>query len=122
MTIYKSVDEMLADGAAESRVWIDDELLQDAGILVLLSSEEPATPSVRNISVSVHGKHGAYDFGGYLEPREFTLNIVFPRQSYADLKRKIRAFNRRFFDDYGRPKTVKLHFGDEVDKYYNARI
>lgn len=105
-----------------SDVWIDDDLLQDAGISVLLNSEEPALPALRNLSVTVPGRHGAYDFGAYFEPREFTLNVVFKRQDYADLKRDIRKLNRRFVDDYGRPKTVKLRFGDEVDKYYNVRV
>lgn len=105
-----------------SNVWIDDELLQDAGIDVLLSSEEPALPALRNLSVTVPGRHGAYDFGAYFEPREFTLNILLKRQDYADLKRDIRKLNRMFIDDYGRPKTVKLRFGDEVDKYYNVRL
>lgn len=114
--------DIFAEGAVESRVWIDDQLLQDEGIAVLLNSAEPAMPAMRNISVSVPGRHGAYDFGAYFEPREFTLNVVFPRQSYADLKYQIRQFVRKFTDEYGRPKTVKLRFGDEVDKYYNVRL
>src|SRR5690625_4940994 len=114
-------DDLISDGLYEARVWIDDELLQDEGITVLLSSEEPALPSMRNISVTVPGRHGSYDFGAYFEPRNFTLNCVFPRQSYSDLKAQIREFNRLLVDAYGRPKTVKLRFGDEVDKYYNVR-
>ncbi len=114
--------DLFAEGAVESRVWIDDTLLQDEGIAVLLNSEEPALPAMRNISVSVPGRHGAYDFGAYFEPREFTLNVVFPRQDYDALKYQIRNFVRRFTDNYGRPKTVKLRFGDEVDKYYNVRM
>lgn len=114
--------DIFTANTVESRVWIDDHLLQDEGIAVLLNSEEPALPAMRNISVSVPGRHGAYDFGAYLEPREFTLNVVFPRQSYADLKYQIRQFVRKFTDEYGRPKTVRLRFGDEVDKYYNVRL
>src|SRR5690625_1732005 len=116
------ITDIFSEGAYESRVWIDDYLLQDEGITVLLSTEEPALPSIRNISVSVPGRHGAYDFGGYLEPREFSLRVVFPRQSYSDLKRQIRRFNRLFIDEYGRPKTVTLRFGDEVDKEYYIRL
>src|SRR5699024_1582730 len=43
-------------------------------------------------------------------------------QSYTALKRQIRRVNRLFIDDYGRPKTVMLRFGDEIDKYYNVRV
>ena len=117
-----NLTDLLTEGAYESRVWIDDVLLQDIGIAVLLNSDEPALPALRNTVVNVPGRHGAYDFGAYLEPREFTLNCVFPRQSYTDLKRHIRELNQLFIDEYGRPKTVKLRFGDEVDKYYNVRL
>lgn len=114
---------IFTEGATDSRVWIDDVLLQrDYGVLVTLDSDEPALPSMRNMNVTVPGRHGAYDFGAYFEPREFALNCVFKRQPYDDLKRQIRAINRLFVDQFGRPKTVKLRFGDEVDKYYNVRI
>src|SRR5699024_1773122 len=91
-------------------------------ITALLSTDEPATPSLRNMSVSVPGRHGAYDFGAYLGERVFKLDVVFRRQSYSDLKRQIRTFNRRFFDEWGRPKTVSLRYGEEVDKYYIVRL
>ena len=106
-----------------SNVWIDDVLLQEEFEAdVLLNSEEPALPALRNLSVTVPGRHGAYDFGAYFEPREFTLNIVFKRQDYPNLKRDIRKLNRLLVDDFARPRTLKLRFGDEVDKYYNVRV
>lgn len=114
---------LFTEGADESRIWIDDVLLQrEYDVAVALSSEEPALPTMRNMGVTVPGRHGAYDFGAYFEPREFALNCVFKRQSYTDLKAQIREINRLFVDQFGRPKTVRLRFGDEVDKYYNARI
>src|SRR5690625_1225365 len=116
------ITDIFSEGAYESRVWIDDYLLQDEGITVLLSTEELAMRCIRNISVSVTGRHGAYDFGGYVEPLEFNLRVVFPRQSYSDLKRQIRRFNKRLTDEYGRPKSVRLRFGDEVDKEYYVRL
>ncbi len=114
--------DIWTEEANESRVWIDDVLLQDGGIAVTLSSQEPALPDVRNQSVVVPGRHGAYDFGGYFEPREFALNCVFPRQSYTDLKRSIRKLNGLLTDSYSRPRTVKLRFGDDANVYYNARL
>src|SRR5690625_3744677 len=114
-------DSLVTD-AHYLRVWIDDVFLQDEGIAVLLPSEEPALPSMRNIGVTVPGRHGAYDFGAYFEPREFTLNCVFPRQPYDDLKAQIREFNRLLVDAYGRPKPVKLRIRDEVGRAYNVSI
>lgn len=105
-----------------SRVWIDDILLQDKGISVLINSDEPSLPSVRNLSVTVPGRHGSYDFGAFFEPREFTLNCVYNRQNYNELKTSLQVLNRLLLDEFGRPKTVRLRFGDEADKYFNARL
>ncbi|MED3649948.1 phage tail domain-containing protein [Heyndrickxia sporothermodurans] len=107
---------------SEASVWIDDVELQSLGVTVRLGSTEPMLPSLREQTLTVPGRHGAYDFGAYLEPREFELDCVFPRQSYVDLKLQIRSFLGMFLDAYGRPKTVKLRFGDELDKYYNVRV
>lgn len=106
----------------EASVWIDDTELQSLGVTVTLDSEEPMLPSFRTSTVTIPGRHGAYDFGGDMDVRNFALNCVFQRQSYTDLKAQIRDFVRLFLDGYGRPKTVKLRFGDEPDKYYNVKL
>jgi phage-related protein len=107
---------------SEASVWIDDVELQSLGIDVRLSSDEPMLPNVRQQSITVPGRHGAYDFGAFFDVRKFELDCVFPRQTHTDIKRQIREFARMFVDDYGRPKTVKLRFGDEIDKYYSVKL
>jgi phage-related protein len=105
-----------------SDVFIDDVKLQDLGMTVRLSSQEPMLPGVRSNSIVIPGRQGAYDFGAFFDVREFALDCVFRRQDYADLKAQIRDFVRMFIDDYGRPKSVKLRFGDEPDKYYDVKM
>lgn len=107
---------------SEASVWIDDIELQSLGVTVRLGSTEPILPSLRSQTLTVPSRHGAYDFGAWLEPREFELDCVFKRQSYTELKLQIRSFLGLFLDAYGRPKTVKLRFGDEPDKYFNVRV
>jgi len=107
----------------ESLVYVDDFCLQDLGLSVRLSSSEPALPNIRNQSVVVPNRHGAFDYGGWLNAREFTLDCVFDRrESYAELKRAIRKLNALFIDEWGRPKTVKLRFGDNLNVYFNVRL
>lgn len=106
---------------SESSVWIDNTELQALGLTVTLDSSEPMLPQFRTNTMTVPGRHGAYDFGAYMDVRQFDLNCVFKRQSYTDLKAQIRQFVRLFVDDYGQPKTVKLRFGDEPDKYYDVK-
>jgi phage-related protein len=107
---------------SEASVWIDDVELQSLGIGVRLASDEPMFPDVRQQSVIIPGRHGAYDFGAFFDVRKFELDCVFPRQSHTELKRQIRDFVTLFVDIYGRPKTVKLRFGDELDKYYSVKV
>jgi phage-related protein len=107
---------------SEASVWIDDIELQSLGIDVRLASDEPMFPDVRQQSITIPGRHGAYDFGASFDVRKFELDCVFPRQSYTELKQQIRDFVALFVDSYGRPKTVKLRFGDELDKYYSVKI
>lgn len=105
-----------------SDVFIDDTRLQDLGITVLLESSEPALPSVTNTSETVPGRHGAVDFGGWLEPRVFVIRCMFQRQSYPDLKTAIRKLNRLLIDEFGKMRTFRLRFGDDPDVYYNVRL
>jgi phage-related protein len=107
---------------SEASVWIDDVELQSLGIDVRLASDEPMFPDVRQQSITIPGRHGAYDFGAFFDVRKFELDCVFPRQSYTELKQQIRDFVALFVDAYGRPKTVKLRFGDELDKYYSVKV
>lgn len=105
-----------------SDVFIDDVRLQDLGIIVRSNSQEPMLPDLRPNTIAIPGRHGAYDFGAFFDAREFLLDCVFKRQDYAALKTQIREFVRLFVDDYGRPKAVKLRFGDELDKYYEVKV
>lgn len=114
---------LVTDVADEARVWIDDVLLQEEfGVDVTLSSVEPMAPDLRNKSIIIPGMAGAYDVGAELQPREFQLDCVFPRQSYSDLKSESRRLTALFFDQFGKPRTFKLRMGDEPLKYYNVRL
>ncbi len=106
----------------EADVFIDDFRLQDLGLYVKLSSQEPILPPTRDLVVEIPGMNGAYDYGADFQPRPFDLDCMFEQMSFTDLKFKVRELIRLFVDGYGRPKTVKLKFGDEMDKFYFVRV
>lgn len=105
----------------EADVFIDDIKLQDIGVIVKLESQEDMLPSTRDQVVSIPGMHGAYDFGAWIEPRSFILSCRFEERGYINLKERVRNFVMLFLDHFGKPKNVKLRFGDEPDKYYTVR-
>src|SRR5690625_1186334 len=119
----KTWRELATDNSEESRVWIDDVLLQSLGIDVKLSSDEPMAPGLRNNSVPIPGMAGAHNMGAELDPRVFSYECVLPRgDTYADLKRLSRDFVALFYDQWGSPINVELRTGDEPEKWYTARI
>ncbi|EJR56209.1 hypothetical protein IIM_01301 [Bacillus cereus VD107] len=101
---------------------IDGKTLKELGLALLPGHEHPAAPSTRDYTVSLPGVPGAYDFGADLEPRPFTLPLLLkPQQDEFLLSSKIREIMTVFFDPYGKPKTVKLIYDYEPDKYYKIR-
>lgn len=100
---------------------IDGKTLNELGLALLPGHEHPAAPSTRDYTVTIPGMSGAYDFGADLEVRPFTLPLLVKPQSIYESAPKIREIMKTFFDPYGKPKTVKLIFDYEPDKYYKVR-
>lgn len=101
---------------------IDGKTLNELGLALLPEHEHSAAPSTRDYIVSLPGVSGAYDFGADLESRPFTLPLlVKPQPTQYLLSLKIREIMKTFFDPYGKPKTVRLIFDYEPDKYYKVR-
>ena len=103
-------------------ITIDGVRLSDLGVRVLQATQHPVLPGTRDKSIVIPGRHGAYDFGAELDVRQFEIPCLIERQpTHSDLQRKVRELARLFIDQYGRPKTIKLVFDEEPDKFYNAR-
>ncbi|MDR4318672.1 Phage-related protein [Niallia circulans] len=103
-------------------VWIDETYLPDIGVIVLVGGEEPALPTTRDRSVVIPGRPGAYDLGGELGVRNFELNCAIAGvRDHNLIATKVREFTQLLIDRYGRPKTVKLRFESEPDRFYYVR-
>lgn len=94
----------------------------DYGVRVLTGSQHDALPETRDRTITIPGRHGAYDFGADLGVRQFELKCgLIDALNPVDLQRKIRALASELTDAYGRPKTFELSFSDEPEKHYKAR-
>src|SRR5690625_4469999 len=111
------------DPSEETSVLIDGVRLADLGVHLLEDSEEPILPNVRTQSVVIPGRHGAYDFGSYFEPRLFTLSCGINNQaSLYHVQALVRKFSELFFDQYGRQKEVKVEYEYDIGKQYTAKL
>ncbi|MGY6314135.1 distal tail protein Dit [Bacillus cereus] len=101
---------------------IDGKHISELNLQLLRNHQNPAAPSTRDSIMAIPGMHGAYDFGASLGVREFRLPVHLKvKNEYETLSSAIRKVMAVFIDPYGKPKTVKLIFDYEPDKYYMVR-
>lgn len=101
---------------------IDGKPLKQLGLALLPGFQHPAAPPVRDYTVSIPGRPGAYYFGSDIDPMEFNLPLIIkPQEDRYRLSAAIRKMVSAFIDPYGKPKEVKLIYDYEPDKYYLAR-
>lgn len=106
----------------DSDVYIDGAGLRELNLYLLQDHEHPLMTGTRDRIITIPGMPGAYDFGADLEPIPFNLPIGFIRKSRSDIQRTARKIKTLLIDGEGKPKTFKLMFGYEPDKYYNVRF
>lgn len=101
---------------------IDGKHISELNLQLLRDHQNPAAPSTRDNVMTIPGMHGAYDFGASLGVREFLLPVHLKlKDEYETLSSAIRKVMAVFIDPYGKPKTVKLIFDYDPDKYYMVR-
>lgn len=106
----------------ESGVYLDDIKLQDIGIQVLLDSDEPFLSGINRSTIRIPNRHGAHNYGAWLEPIDFTLNCLYQSSSFFDMKEMAGNLKQLLLTPTGHPKPVKLRFDDAPDRYYLVEI
>lgn len=103
-------------------VYINGVNIEEYGVRVLKGTKHDALPETRDRSITVPGRHGAFDFGADLGVRQFEIKCALINAlDPTDLQLKLRKLATVLTDAYGRPKTFRLMFSEETDKYYDAR-
>ncbi|PGZ44822.1 phage tail protein [Bacillus anthracis] len=101
---------------------IDGKRLNELGLALLPGFQHPAAPPIRDYTVSIPGRPGAYYFGSDIDPLEFNLPLIIkPKENRFELATSIRKMVSTFIDPYGKPKVVKLIYDYEPDKFYLAQ-
>ncbi|WP_242309239.1 phage tail family protein [Bacillus cereus group sp. BfR-BA-01524] len=101
---------------------IDGKSLNQLGVALLPGFQHPAAPPIRDYTVSIPGRPGAYYFGSDIDPLQFNLPLIIkPQEDRHKLAVAIRKMVAAFIDPYGKPKEVKLIYDYEPDKYYLVR-
>lgn len=101
---------------------IDDKTLDELNLALEDGYDHPASPPTRDYTMEIAGRAGEYDFGADIGPKPFSIPLIIkPQPTKEHFAKAVRALGPIFFDQKGKPKTVKIVFTSEPEKYYNAR-
>ena len=102
-------------------IYFDDRHINEFGLFLRPDHEHPG-PETDEYAVTIPGMHGAHDMGSRIRPRRFNLPLgFFPEMTQREREKKIREFMSFLLDQYGKPRTFKLVFEYEPEKWYRVR-
>jgi len=102
-------------------VYFDEIEIRDLGVRMIDALEHPVAQNTRDKITTIPGTVGAYDYGADLDVIPFLLPLEVRGSDRLEVQMRARQFKSILIGDDGKPKTFKLRFGYEPDKYYNVR-
>lgn len=106
----------------DETIFINGRDVREFGLHVVEGGQHDVLPETRDRTLAIPGRHGLLDYGADLGVREFDIPCVIKDATDSgDLQHKLRKLANELTDAYGRPKSVRLTFSEEPDKYYNVR-
>lgn len=105
----------------EYDLFLNDKNIEGFGLFLRPEHEHPAPSTIDNL-IMIPGKNGEIDMGSSIgsRPLNFPLGVK-PQLSRSKLQQKIRYFMFELFDQYGKPKEIKLTLGYEPEKWYKVK-
>lgn len=105
----------------ETDIYFDDIEISQLNLVFLTNHEHPLAPGTRDKIITIPNRHGAIDYGADLEPISLSLPFAIIRNNRMEIQQTVRKVKSFLIDKHGNPRTFKLTFGYEPDKYYNVR-
>jgi len=95
---------------------------RELGVIMLRSSQRPVLPNTVDRTLTIPGRHGAWDFGADLAPRQFDLECALLATDVASRERALSNLAAYLVDSNGRPRELDLVFDAMPDRKYRARF
>lgn len=94
---------------------------KELGIIMISSSRRPILPSTVDRTMAIPGRHGAWDFGADLGPRQFALDCALIEQDAAALQLAVERVAALLLDKHGRPRELTLTLDIRPERSYTVR-
>lgn len=94
---------------------------KELGIIMLRSSQRPILPATVDRTLTILGRHGAWDFGADLSARQFELECALIADDIPSREATISALAAHLVDQTGRPRELDLIFDAVPDRKFRVR-
>jgi phage-related protein len=94
---------------------------KELGIIMISSSRRPILPSTVDRTMAIPGRHGAWDFGADLGPRQFELDCALIEQDAVSLQLAVERVAALLLDKHGRPRQLTLTLDIRPERSYMVR-
>jgi predicted phage tail component-like protein len=101
---------------------LGEKSFEELNLKISSDYQRPMSAPTRDYTMEIGGRHGAWDFGADLGPKPFSLPCTLISNDPTSLQTAINDVTDHLFDATGRPKTMKLVFGESPEKYYMVRF
>jgi phage-related protein len=96
--------------------------LKDFGLIDLQEQEHPLTPDFTNQTFQASGSDEILFMDSQMEGKPFYIPIGMVEYNRNVKQQKMREFARFWFDEFNKPREVKLSYDYEKEKFYTVRI
>lgn len=96
--------------------------LSDFGFRELSTHDNPSQPPFDRRTVSIPGREGAWEFEPQIGEKPANIPVKHLAMSETEFQLKLDEFNQFFYDEFGKPKELKLIYDYEKDKYIYVKL
>lgn len=103
-------------------VFDDKYKLRDFGFEIEEGHEYSAAPMIVNKTMKIPGRDSLWDFGSEVGERSFSFPIATNERDLSVLQQKINRLTSFLFDEFGKPREIKMILEYEKDKFYTVKV
>src|SRR5699024_4439312 len=96
--------------------------LEDFGLIAEIGHENPITSKIESKTLPIPGRAGLWDFGSEIKEKEISIPVACVGHDRINLQQKLNDFVAFLFDEFGKPREIKVVFDYEKEKFYTVKL
>lgn len=97
---------------------LDDKHISEFGFEVEPGHEDPITPNLQRKTIAIPDRPGLWDFGTEIREKPLSFPLRIMDRFHDNMQRAYNELVAFLFDDFGKPRPIKLIREYEPDKHY----